>query len=86
MECLDAIEDVIQVIQMIRNDPDEEYKYIFEEAADLAKHTGTTIKNATIGAQTGKRKTVISNCIYNDSVFSNIEIMSQLLTNMNNIN
>jgi len=44
MECLDAIEDVIQVIQMIRNDPDEEYKYIFEEATDLAEYTGTTIK------------------------------------------
>ncbi|CAF1321705.1 unnamed protein product [Adineta steineri] len=44
MECLDAIDDVVHVIQKIRDDPDEEYKYIFEEAVDLAKHTGTTIK------------------------------------------
>ena len=34
----------IQVIQMIRNDPDEEYKFIFEEATELAQHTGTTIR------------------------------------------
>jgi hypothetical protein len=43
MERLHAIQDVIQVIQMIRNDPEEEYKYLFEEANDLAKYTGTTI-------------------------------------------
>ncbi|CAF4180190.1 unnamed protein product, partial [Rotaria sordida] len=44
LECLDAIEDVIQVLQMIRTDPDLEYQYVFEETADLAIYTGTTIK------------------------------------------
>ncbi|CAF5004578.1 unnamed protein product, partial [Rotaria sp. Silwood1] len=44
IEYLDAIDDVIQVIQMIRNDPDEEYKFIFEEATELAGYTGTIIK------------------------------------------
>ncbi|CAF3712905.1 unnamed protein product [Rotaria sp. Silwood1] len=29
---------------MIRNDPDEEYKFIFEEATELAGYTGTIIK------------------------------------------
>ena len=29
---------------MIRNDDDEEYQYVFEEANDLAQYTGTTMK------------------------------------------
>ncbi len=56
MECLDAIEDVVQVIQMIRNDPDEEYQYIFEEATDLAKHTETTIQMPRIVPRQVRRK------------------------------
>ena len=29
---------------MIRNDPEEEYKFIFEEATELVQHTGTTTR------------------------------------------
>ncbi|CAM4775782.1 unnamed protein product [Rotaria magnacalcarata] len=35
---------ILQVIQMKRNEPDEEYKYLFEEAQDLAKYTETIIE------------------------------------------
>ncbi|CAF1232275.1 unnamed protein product [Rotaria sordida] len=44
MHCMEAIEDVTQVLQMIRNSPDVEYEYLFEEALELAKHTDTTIQ------------------------------------------
>jgi hypothetical protein len=40
---MEAIEDVTQVIQMIRNAPDVEYEYLYQEALDLAKYTDTTI-------------------------------------------
>ncbi|CAF4485595.1 unnamed protein product [Rotaria magnacalcarata] len=44
MTCISNIEDILQGIQMKRNEPDEEYKYLFEEAQDLAKYTETIIK------------------------------------------
>lgn len=37
MICISNIEDILQVIQMIRNEHDEEYKYLFEETQYLAK-------------------------------------------------
>ncbi|CAF1122299.1 unnamed protein product [Rotaria sordida] len=58
LECLDAIEDVIQVLQMIRNDPDQEYQYVFEEATDLAKYTGTTIKMPRVVSKQQNRNNI----------------------------
>ncbi|CAF1146724.1 unnamed protein product [Rotaria sordida] len=58
IECLNAIDDVIQVIQMIRNDPDEEYKFIFEEATELAGYTGTIIKMPRLAAKQQYRNNI----------------------------
>jgi hypothetical protein len=44
MTCISNIEDILQVIQMIRDEPDEEYKYLFEEAQDFAELVETTIQ------------------------------------------
>ncbi|CAF4705704.1 unnamed protein product, partial [Rotaria sp. Silwood2] len=45
MNCMEAIEDVTQVLQTIRNSSDVEHEYLFEEALDLAEHTNTTIQS-----------------------------------------
>ncbi|CAF4294946.1 unnamed protein product, partial [Rotaria sp. Silwood2] len=42
---MEAIEDVTQVLQTIRNSSDVEHEYLFEEALDLAEHTNTTIQS-----------------------------------------
>ncbi|CAF3343594.1 unnamed protein product [Rotaria sp. Silwood2] len=44
MTCISNIEDILQVLQKIRNEPDVEYKFLFEEAQDLANHTESTIE------------------------------------------
>ena len=44
MMCISNIEDILQVMQMIRAEPDEEYKYLIEEAQDLAKLVEATIE------------------------------------------
>ena len=60
LEYPDIIKGIIQVIQMIRNDPDEEYKSIFEEATELAQHTyWNNNKKATSHVQASKMKTII---------------------------
>ncbi|CAF4677120.1 unnamed protein product, partial [Rotaria sp. Silwood2] len=45
MNCMEAIEDITQVLQTIRTSSDVEHEYLFEEALDLAEHTNTTIQN-----------------------------------------
>ena len=44
MTCIANIEDILQVIQMIRDEPDDEYKFLYEEAQELAKYTETVIE------------------------------------------
>ena len=45
---------------MIRNDPNEEHKFIFEEATELAQHTyWHNNKKATSHAQASKMKTMM---------------------------
>jgi hypothetical protein len=44
MMCISNIEDVIRVLQMIKDESDEEYKHLFEEAEDFAELIETTIK------------------------------------------
>ena len=59
MECFDTIEDIIQVIQMICNAPDKEYKFIFEEATELVQYTyQNNNKKVTSHVQASKMKTI----------------------------
>jgi hypothetical protein len=41
-------QDVLRVIQMMRDEPDLEYKILFEEAQDLAKHVESSLEMPTI--------------------------------------
>ncbi|CAF1521632.1 unnamed protein product [Rotaria magnacalcarata] len=70
MTCISNIEDILQVIQMKRNEPDEEYKYLFEEAQDLAKYTETIIEmQRVVKRQVCKLKLAFRVCTLTQNFF-----------------
>lgn len=44
LDALKDVEDVLQVIQIIKDEPDAEYKYLFEQTKNFGKLVETIIE------------------------------------------
>ncbi|CAF2938056.1 unnamed protein product [Rotaria sp. Silwood2] len=64
MMCISNIDDILQVVQMIRAEPDEEYKYLFEETQDFAKLVETTIEMPRITKRQSNRNNIPASSAY----------------------
>ncbi|CAF3927502.1 unnamed protein product [Rotaria sordida] len=64
MNCISNIEDILQVMQMMRNEPDEEYNYLFQEAQDLGKYTETVIEMPRITKRQINRDNIPASSAY----------------------
>ncbi|CAF1227009.1 unnamed protein product [Rotaria sordida] len=64
MNCISNIEDILQVMQMMRNEPDEEYNYLFQEAQHLGKYTETVIEMPRITKRQINRDNIPASSAY----------------------